>query len=309
MGTPEFAVPALKRLIDSNHEVVAVYTQPPRPAGRGRKLRKSPVHETALEHDIPVYTPKSLRKAANQEEFKEIPADLAVVTAYGLLLPKPILEATKYGCLNIHPSLLPRWRGAAPLPHAIMAGDKETGVCIMQLDEGMDTGPILKKQVYPLNSTITCGELHDTMKEIGADMLLEVIDNIESVVPEIQSPESAATHAAKINKQDGKLDFAKGAKELRNLVHGLSPVPCAFFELNGELFKVLRAEVVAGDPAKDVEIGTVVDDKLTIVCGDGNCLRPLIVQKQGKKPMEAKIFLNGNRIPQGTILQCTTPLS
>jgi len=313
MGTPEFAAPALRRLLGSHHEVVAVYTQPPRPAGRGRKLRKSPIHEIAEEHGIPVFTPKSLKSKASKGEFDGIEADVACVTAYGLLLPKAVLESKPFGCLNIHPSLLPRWRGAAPLPWAIISGDKTTGVCIMQLDEGMDTGPVLARHEQALLPGTTCGELHDQLAERGAEMMVDVIDRIHRLEATAQSPESAATHARKIQKEDGRLDFSRPAGELVNLVHGLSPVPGAFFELDGVSYKVLRADLVGsaevegegGGPAgagSGLDSGLVLDDALTIRCGDGDCIRPTLVQKAGKKAMDAKTFLNGNKITAGTKL-------
>mmetsp|Transcript_13181 Transcript_13181/g.19690 ORF Transcript_13181/g.19690 Transcript_13181/m.19690 type:complete len:390 (+) Transcript_13181:57-1226(+) len=308
MGTPDFATPALSKLIESHHEVVAVYSQPPRPAGRGRKLQKSPVQKLAEEHGIPVYTPVSLRKKDAQEEFANLNADVATVTAYGLLLPKPILEAFKYGCLNIHPSLLPRWRGAAPIQWTLIEGDRETGVCIMQLDEGMDTGPIHEVKKIAVPEGATAGEMHDELANMGADMLVDLVDRVHISVPEVQTPESAATHARKIKKEDGKLDFSQSAEKLVNLVHGISPVPGAFLELQGKPCKILRAEVVDGDTGGAAP-GTVIDDKFSVVCGDGTLLRPTTLQKPGKRPTDLNSFLNGNKIEKGTSVSNAVPSS
>uniref|UniRef100_A0A7S3YVH5 Methionyl-tRNA formyltransferase, mitochondrial n=2 Tax=Lotharella globosa TaxID=91324 RepID=A0A7S3YVH5_9EUKA len=303
MGTPEFAAVALRELLDSHHEVVAVYSQPPRPAGRGRKLRKSPCQILAEERGIPVYTPKSLRKPDAQAEFSALEADVAAVAAYGLLLPKPILEDKLMGCINIHPSLLPRWRGAAPIPWAIIDGDEQTGVCIMQLDEGMDTGPVLARRVYDLEPGTTAGELHDSLADVGAKMLVDVLDQYETITPMTQEPESEATHARKIVREDGRLDFSKPAVEVLNRIHGLSPIPGAYFELDGVTYKVLKATVDSVAGAHEKDAGTVVDENLTIVCGDGKCIRPELIQKQGKRAMTAKDFLCGNKIQPGTQLK------
>ena len=298
MGTPEFAVPALESLIKSKHEIAAVYTQPPRPAKRGQKEQKSSVHLLAEKNNIEVRTPTSLKSADSQKEFADLKADIAIVVAYGLILPKPILEAFPHGCINIHPSLLPRWRGAAPIQRSIMAGDTETGVCIIQLTEELDAGDILAMETIGVNQGATAGHLHDKLAKIGAKLLLDTIEKIENGLASFtaQSTEGI-TYAAKISKAEAKIDWQKPAKEIECLIRGLNPFPGAYFEINGERVKILKAEIANLSGVA----GTVVDENLTIACGEMS-ISPLTVQKQGKNMCDTKSFLLGNPIPKDTIL-------
>jgi methionyl-tRNA formyltransferase len=298
MGTPDFAVPALNHLIQSLHEIVAVYTQPPRPAGRGHKEHKTPVHLVAESADLPIYTPNSLKSPAEQAVFQTFELDAAVVVAYGLILPAPILGAPRFGCLNIHPSLLPRWRGAAPIQRAIMAGDTETGVTIMKLDEGLDSGPILLAEKVPIGPATTAGDLHDDLSERGAMVMLTALDGLAegSLSPEPQ-PETGITYAAKITAQDQRIDWSRDAIEIERQVRALSPMPGAWFELDGVRVKLWSAEVSNGSGAP----GTVLDDGLAIACGRG-ALRLLRLQREGKAAMDAAAFLRGTKVPKGTVL-------
>ena len=290
MGTPDFAVPALEKLIASEHEIVAVYTAPPKPAGRGQELRKTAVHLIAEAAGLQILTPASLKT----EQLPD--ADIAVVVAYGLLLPQHILSAPKYGCLNIHPSALPRWRGAAPLQRTIMAGDTKTAVCIMQMDAGLDTGAVLMREDFDLPAKIIAGELHDKCAEIGAHLTLETINNISSLKA-IAQVEDGVTYAKKITKEDEKIDWSKPAQEIENIIRGLNPFPSAYFELNAQKIKVFAADVVE---AKG-EVGYTLDDSLTIACGE-YALRITNLQKAGKRAMTAKEFLAGNKVTAVTSL-------
>jgi methionyl-tRNA formyltransferase len=295
MGTPDFAVPALRALHEAGHEIVCVYTQPPRPAGRGKKLMPSPVQLEAERLGVPVRSPVSLRNAEAQAEFAALNADVAVVAAYGLILPQPVLDAPKHGCLNIHASLLPRWRGAAPIHRAVMAGDPETGVTIMQMEAGLDTGPMLHKVSLPV-ARKTTGELFEELGAVGAAAMVEVLADLPSFPPEVQD-DSAAIYAPKIDKAEGKIDWAEPAEVIERLVRGLAPFPGAWFELQGERVKVLLAEVVdaSGTP------GTVLDDDFTIACGRGAIL-PLRLQRAGKPVLERGEFLRGRPVAKGTML-------
>jgi methionyl-tRNA formyltransferase len=300
MGTPEFAVPALKALVNSEHEVICVYTQPPRPAGRGHKEQLTPIHALALEHNIPVRTPKTLRDVAAQEEFKALNADAAIVAAYGLILPKPILDAYKYGCINIHPSLLPRWRGAAPIQRTIMNGDTETAICIMQMDEGLDTGDVLLSECMHLDDQITAGELHDIAAEKGAELLLITLSKLVKgeITPQKQAFEGV-TYASKVKKEEGLINFELSAREIFNQIRGLNPWPGCYFQYNGENIKVIKAIFSMDDHS--CKPGTVIDDSLTIACGLGY-IKPLKVQRPGKTAMETEVMLRGYSIKKGTIL-------
>jgi len=289
MGTPSFAVPALEALITSQHNVVAVYTQPPRPAGRGHKETKSPVHELAIKHNIPVFTPSSLKKSEAQLEFTNHKADIAVVVAYGLLLPKQILDAYPLSCINVHPSLLPRWRGAAPIQRTIMAGDKKTSIIIMQMDEGLDTGDILLKEDMDIPYGTNAGTLHDMVSHKAAPILIKALDEIKVITPQKQS-ETGIEYAKKITKEDCKIDWTKPAQEIYQQILGLSPSPGAVFNYNNEMIKVFDAEVE--DTKASSPPGTVLDDKLAISCGQ-NILRLLILQRPNKKRMDADEFLRG----------------
>lgn len=298
MGTPDFSVGILDALLAAGHGVACAYSQPPRPAGRGHKERPSPVHAFAAERGIPVRTPKSLRSPEEQAAFAALDADAAVVAAYGLILPKPILEAPRLGCLNVHASLLPRWRGAAPIQRAIMAGDTETGVTIMQMDEGLDTGPMLLAEAVPIGPDETAGSLHDRLASLGARLMVRALDDIasERVMARAQ-PSEGVTYAAKIGKDEGRIDWSLPAQALHDHIRGLSPFPGAWFEFRGERFKVLetRRADAAGGP------GTVLDAALTVACGAG-ALRLVTLQRQGKAAMPAEALLRGYPIPAGETL-------
>ena len=293
MGSPGFAVPSLDALIRNGHDVVAVYCQPPRPAGRGKGERKTPVHERAEQHGIEVRTPRTLRDEKEQEAFRDLSADLAVVAAYGLILPKAILEAPAKGCVNVHASLLPRWRGAAPIQRAILAGDEVTGVTIMQMDEGLDTGPMLLK--HPLNiSGKNAGEVTEELSFLGARMLT---DWLENPTPPVPQPADGATYASKIDKAEARIDWTRTAEQLERQARAFNPVPGAWFEANGERIKLLDAEVqeASGSP------GEVLDDHLTVATGLG-AIHPVLVQRAGRGPMTPDQLLRGFAIPKGTIL-------
>ncbi|SMQ61263.1 methionyl-tRNA formyltransferase [Altererythrobacter xiamenensis] len=295
MGTPDFAVPALEALHHAAHEIVCVYTQPPRPAGRGKKLQPSPVQKVAERLEIEVRHPKSLKSAEEQEKFAALEADVAVVAAYGLILPQPILDAPKHGCLNIHASILPRWRGAAPIHRAIMAGDPTTGVTIMQMEAGLDTGPMLATVRTPIEDKTT-GELTGELAELGAQLMVGTLRDLQIHVPVAQD-DADATYAPKIDKAEARIDWSKPAKEVVRHIHGLAPFPGAWFEADGERVKLLRAEVSdgAGTP------GEVLDDQLTIACGEA-AIRPLRLQRAGKPAMDRADFLRGRQVPRGTKL-------
>ncbi len=292
MGTPDFSVPTLTELVASGHEVVAVYTRTPKPAGRGQEERKSPVHLAAEGFGIPVFTPRSLKGEAEQIVFASHGAEVAVVVAYGLLLPKAILDAPEYGCLNLHGSLLPRWRGAAPIQRAIMAGDSQTGIMVMRMDEGLDTGPVSLGEVIPIGSDMTAGELHDIMMRVGADLMGRAMAALErgSLDFTAQPPEGAV-YASKIEKSETRIDWSRSAKEVHNHIRGLSPFPGAWFELelSGKpvRIKALRSTLAAGGGAP----GTILPG-LAIACGDG-AVQLTQVQREGKGAMDSATFLRG----------------
>jgi methionyl-tRNA formyltransferase len=294
MGSPDFAVPSLDALVEAGHEVVCVYSQPPRPAGRGKGARKTPVHERAEELGIEVRTPRTLRDADEQARFRALDADLAVVAAYGLILPKPILEAPKGGCINVHASLLPRWRGAAPIQRAILAGDEVTGVTIMRMDEGLDTGPMLLERELGINGK-NAGQVTEELAELGAAALVEWLDHPTPPKPQ---PADGATYASKIDKAEARIDWASAADQIERQVRAFNPVPAAWFEANGERIKLLEA--AAGDDASG-KPGMVLDDCLTVACGQGY-IRPLKVQRAGRAPMSPGELLRGFVIPKGTVL-------
>lgn len=289
MGTPDFSVPVLEALA-AKHDVVAVYTQPPRPAGRGKADRPSPVHAKALELGIEVRHPVKLRDPADQAAFAALDADVAVVVAYGLILPQVVLDAPKFGCLNIHASLLPRWRGAAPIHRAIMAGDQETGICIMQMEAGLDTGPVLLREALTIGAEEITSELHDRLKDMGARMILAALDRLPELTPQVQ-PEAGVTYAAKIDKAEARVDFTKPAVEVDRLIRGLSPFPGAWCEVNGERVKLLRSRLADGQG----EAGQVLSG-FTIACGEG-AVEILQAQREGKKPMAAGDVLKGLTLP------------
>lgn len=290
MGTPDFSVPILDALVAAGHDVVCVYSQPPRPAGRGHQLQASPVQRRAEALGIPVRHPKGLRKPEPQAEFAALDLDCAVVAAYGLILPKPILEAPRLGCLNVHASLLPRWRGAAPIQRAILAGDAESGVTIMQMDEGLDTGAMLLTGTVSIGPRMTASDLHDALSAQGAELIVRALAGVAAgTLPPRPQPQEGVTYAAKLTKEEGRLDFGRPAVELDRQVRGLTPWPGCWFETAaGEKIKVLAAEPVAGTGAP----GALLDADLTLGCGSG-ALRLLRVQRPGKGPVSGADFLRG----------------
>lgn len=296
MGTPEFSVPVLDALVDAGHEIVAVYCQPPRPSGRGKKLRPTPVHARADALGLPVLHPTSLKAAEAQDVFASHNAELAVVVAYGLLLPQAILDAPTRGCLNIHASLLPRWRGAAPIHRAIMAGDKNTGVCIMQMEAGLDTGPVLLRQTLDIAPEETTAELHDRLSTLGASAIVAALAQLDDLTPVAQS-EEGVTYAQKIDKKEAQIDWNASAASVDRQIRGLSPFPGAFIEYDGQRIKLLasRLAVGKGDP------GALLDDALTVACGDG-AVQLLRLQRAGKAAQTAQEFLNGLPLKKGMSL-------
>ena len=298
MGTPDFAVPVLKRLM-TEHEVVCVYTRAPKPAGRGKMLLKSPVHELAEQNGIEVRTPKTLRDANEQAAFKALNADISVVAAYGLILPREIIEAFELGCINVHASLLPRWRGAAPIERAIEAGDTQSGISIMQVVEALDAGAVYKKVIVPITSTTTGGILHDQLAAAGADILSEVLAHFNEIKPAAQD-ESLVTYAAKLSKEEARLNFNQPAEVLERKIRAFNPFPAAYFEYKGERFKVLRAEVVK----EQGEIGQILKaDKELVICCAQEALRIIEIQRQGKKQMPVAELLRGFRFEDGAVLK------
>ena len=295
MGSPDFAVPSLDALIQAGHEVAAVYAQPPRPAGRGKADRETAVHRRAEQLGIEVRTPRTLRDEEQQALFRALDADLGVVAAYGLILPGPILEAPKAGCINVHASLLPRWRGAAPIQRAILAGDEVSGVTIMRMDEGLDTGPMLLKRELGIRGK-NAGQVMEELSKLGAGALIEWLDH--PIPPEPQ-PNIGVTYASKIDKAEARIDWSKAAEEIERQVRAFNPVPGAWFEANGDRIKLLAVAVgvdAAGQP------GEVLDDCLSVACGDGY-VRPLQVQRAGRGAMTPGELLRGFPIPKGSILQ------
>ena len=290
MGTPDFAVPVLKRLI-KEHQVVCVYTRAPKEAGRGKQITKTPVHLIAEEYGIEVRTPKTLKDIGEQEKFKQLDADISIVAAYGLILPKAVIEACKYGCLNVHASLLPRWRGAAPIQRAIEAGDAKSGVTIMRVVEALDAGAMYKKGEVEITSDTTGGILHDKLADIGADLMSEVLADLPNIKPQEQD-ESLVTYAQKLTKDEAKIDFNLRAEVLERKIRAFNPFPAMFFEYNGERFKVLRAKVCdkQGTPGDILQDG----NKLFIFCAD-KALEVLEIQRQGKKAMPIEELLRGFR--------------
>ena len=295
MGTPDFAVPTLDALVAAGHDIAAVYTQPPRRAGRGKAVQPSPVQKRAEVLGIEVRSPLTLRDPQEQAAFAALGLNVAVVAAYGLILPVPVLEAPKLGCLNVHGSLLPRWRGAAPVQRAILAGDEETGVGIMQMEKGLDTGPVRLEGRTPIDSK-TAGVLTSELAELGAKLMVRVLADPEAYPPTPQS-EDGITYAAKIEKAEAKIDFARSAEQVERQVRAFNPMPGAFFEFSGERIQILAAtiEVGAGRP------GELLDDALAIACADG-AIRPLVVKRAGRGAMPAPELLRGFPIPKGSVL-------
>lgn len=286
MGTPDFSVPVLEALVDASHEVIAVYSQPPRPAGRGKKDRPSPVQQRAEALGLPVRHPQSLKGAEAQAEFAALNADVAVVVAYGLILPQAVLDDPQFGCLNIHASLLPRWRGAAPIHRAILAGDAETGVCIMQMEAGLDTGPVLLQEALTIGTEETTGSLHDRLSDVGARLIVDALAQLPDLSPEVQS-DAGVTYATKIDKTEARVDWSQPAVQVDRLIRGLSPFPGAWCDVTGERVKLLASRVVSGNALA----GTVLQGFI-IACGDG-AVEVTIAQRPGKKAMSAEDVLRG----------------
>ena len=299
MGTPDFAVPTLTAVAAAGHDIAAVYTRAPKLAGRGLATRRSPVHTWAETAGIPVCTPTSLKNADEQARFASFAADVAVVVAYGLILPLPVLQAPRYGCLNLHGSALPRWRGAAPIQRAIMAGDATTAAMVMRMDEGLDTGDICLAQAMAIGPDMTAGALHDAMAVAGAGLMVQALDALaRHELHCTPQPTAGVTYAAKIDKAEARIDFTRAADEVHNLVRGLSPFPGAWFEVASE-GKVERVKVVRSVTAEGSGLpGTVLDARLTIACGSG-AVRLVEVQRSGKRPMSAADFLRGFDLPVG----------
>lgn len=294
MGTPDFAVPTLDALVARGHSILAVYTQPPRPAGRGKAPRPSPVQQRAEALGLPVRTPLSLRDEAEWEAFDALDADAAVVAAYGLILPLPVLHAPRLGCLNVHASLLPRWRGAAPIQRAILAGDAETGVTIMAMGKGLDTGPMLATVRTPIAGK-TAGALTEELAHAGAALMVRVLDDPGAYPPIIQ-PEDGVTYAAKIDKAESRIDFAAGATQVERQVRAFNPAPGAWASYNGERIRILAGTIEAGEGAP----GALMDDALLIGCGAGGAFRAAQVQRAGKAAMAVPDLLRGFAMPAGT---------
>ena len=294
MGSPDFAVPSLNALVEAGHEVVAVYAQPPRPAGRGKADRKTAVHERAEQLGIEVRTPRTLRDSEEQGQFRGLDADIAVVAAYGLILPKPILEAPKAGCVNVHASLLPRWRGAAPIQRAILAGDEVSGVTIMKMDEGLDTGPMLLKRDLDLRGK-NAGQVTEELAKLGAEA---VVEWLEHPTPPEPQPGDGVTYASKIDKAEARIDWSRSLLDIARQIRAFAPTPGAWFEANGERIKVLKAEVGRDASGKP---GEVLSESLSVATGAGY-IRPLMVQRAGRSAMTPDQLLRGFAIPKGTIL-------
>jgi methionyl-tRNA formyltransferase len=296
MGTPEFSVPVLDALIAAGHDIAAVYCQPPRPAGRGKKETPTPVHQRALALGLPVRHPTSLKGAEAQADFAALNADVAVVVAYGLILPQAVLDAPNHGCLNIHASLLPRWRGAAPIHRAIMAGDAETGICIMQMEAGLDTGPVLLREATPIGAQETTGQLHDRLSQMGARLVVEALDRLGDLTPAPQ-PAEGVTYAAKIDKSEAAIDWTRAATDVDRQIRALSPFPGAWVDHDGQRIKLLASRLATGEGPP----GTVLDDALTVACGTG-AVQLLRLQRAGRGAQDASEFLRGSPLPQGTVL-------
>ena len=296
MGTPDFAAVSLRALVQAGHDVVAVYAQPPKPAGRGQQVQKTPVHRLADELNIPVNTPRTLRDVEEQKKFAALNLDVAVVAAYGLILPQAVLDAPRLGCVNIHASLLPRWRGAAPIQRSILAGDAESGVTIMQMEAGLDTGPMLLAEKCAITATTTAGSLHDELAVMGARLIVPALQGLaDGSLKPVAQPEQGVTYAAKLTRDDGRIDWNKSAVEIDRQIRGLQPWPGCFFMLGNEPIKLLAAEAVSLPSA---QAGTIVADDFTVACGQG-ALRLAKVQRAGKNATDGASFLRGQRINVG----------
>ncbi|MCB2102499.1 MAG: methionyl-tRNA formyltransferase [Rhodobacterales bacterium] len=298
MGSPDFSVPVLDALIEAGHQVACVYAQPPRPAGRGHHEHPCPVHARAAELGLAVRTPASLKGEAEQAAFRALELDVAVVSAYGLILPRAVLTAPRLGCVNVHASLLPRWRGAAPIQRAIEAGDRESGVTIMQMDEGLDTGAMLLTERVRITPAMDAGALHDALSILGARLVVEALEGLEAgTLTPVPQPEDGATYARKLDKAEGMIDWTRPAEDLARQVRALTPWPGTWCIIHGERVKILAAEVAPGEG----EPGTVLDDALTVACGR-DALRATRVQRSGKGAMAASEMLRGRPVPRGTVV-------
>jgi methionyl-tRNA formyltransferase len=298
MGSPEFAVPTLEAILSAGHDVACVYSQPPREAGRGKQVRRTPVHETAERHGLPVRTPEDFRKAADREAFAALGLDVAVVVAYGLLLPKAILDAPRLGCFNIHGSILPRWRGAAPIHRAVMAGDRETGVQVMGMEVGLDTGPVMLTATTPISEADTMGDVHDRLSKAGAALMVEGLKLLEAGTAVLTpQTEEGVTIAGKVSPAEARIDWARTGREVGAHIRGLSPFPGAWFELGGQRIKALNAIAAEGKG----EPGQVLDDRLLVACGEG-AVRLTRLQRAGKGAMTAEEFQRGAKIAKGETL-------
>lgn len=305
MGTPDFSVPALEALIAAGHHILAVYSQPPRPKGRGQQVQMSPVHQLAAHHDIPVFTPRSLKRDEQaRKEFLMLNADVAVVAAYGLILPRDVLEGPRYGCLNIHASLLPRWRGASPIQHSIWKGDSESGICIMKMEEGLDTGPVLMRRAVDIRPQTTAQSLHDELSSMGALMIADTIRQIahDHALPSLETQDDTfSTYAPLLKKEDGLVDWSRSAQEIDCQIRALNPWPGVYtFNDKGQRLKILSAALEMG--SSTVVPGTVMDQKGLVACGSGTAIRLLKVQPDNAKPMEFSAALNGHYIGPGMVL-------
>ena len=307
MGTPEFGAPVLESLINSKeHDIVAVYTQPPRPANRGKKLSYSPIYRLANKYNLKIYTPLNFKNTQDIGEFKAIKADIAIVAAYGLLLPEEILSAPQYGCINIHSSLLPRWRGAAPINRAIMAGDKISGITIMQMDEGLDTGDIIRQASIDISDKMDAAMLHDELSNMAPPIIHDILRNINNLTPTKQN-EALATYAQKLDKSEGLINWSDAIVKLDCQIRGLQPRPGAYFIYNNEKFKIIKASFIKKQHQEIV--GTILNNKLHIACcqlsnpDDCGIMESEIIQRQGKKAMNVKDFINGFTIPVGYVLE------
>ena len=299
MGTPDFSVPALKALLSTRHKIVCVYSQPPRPKGRGQQVQESPVHAAAVEAGIPVRTPLNFKKDSDLAEFMALELDVAIVAAYGLILPKAILDAPKYGCINIHASLLPRWRGAAPIQRSILEGDAETGITIMQMDEGLDTGAMISKKAVAIRATTTTSSLHDMLSAIGSSMIGDVIEDLATngKLDMTAQPEEGSTYARMLKKEEGKIDWSRTAQQIDRQIRALNPWPGSWAEDDkGRRLKIIEATILPETHTHDA--GTILDDAI-VVCGEGTTLRLDTVQPENKKPMGARDAARGGYIVSG----------
>lgn len=299
MGTPDFAAVALQALINSPHHVIAVYSQPPRPKGRGHQVQKSPVHALAEEHNIPVYTPKNFKSEEAVKEFENLKADVAVVAAYGLILPKSILDAPKHGCLNIHGSLLPRWRGAAPIQRAIEAGDSASGITIMQMNEGLDTGPMIMEEVTPITDNTTAQSLHDTLAEIGGRLIVKTLSILSdrNMLCHTPQDDNKANYAHMLKKEEGQIDWSASAKEIDRKIRAFTPWPGTYF-FTGDNKRIKLHDASVSDDTTDKKAGTILDGG-KIACGKGSVLTLKTIQPENKKPMDVQAAINGGYLKTG----------